>query len=185
MKTIILSTLLALPTVALADGPPEEYQQGLWRSKTEVATIGAVVAAVGVASSGAGIALYDRSDMPAELLIVSGALGSAGGATVMSIAALSARDAPLNRSNSAVGSYLALSLVGVSGIGMASLTLSDDPVTHDALLYGSAGVAATAILPAIAQLAGNKSAWNNRNPKTAWAPIATPDRLGAVAMVTF
>ena len=185
MRTITLSTLLAFPALALADGPSHVYQQGLWRNKTEIATIGAVVAAVGVASSGAGVALSDREDMPAELLIVSGALGSASGVTVMSIAALSARDTPLNRVNSPVGSYLALTLVGVSGIGLASLAVSENQATHDALLYGSAGVATTALIPAIAQLIGNGATWRDRPSNTAWAPIATRDRIGAVAMVTF
>ena len=85
MRSVALLSLLLSPTLALAEGPPEAYLEGLWRAKKDTATAGAVVAGLGIAVAGAGFALDGQPDMPAELLLVSGALGTAGGVTVMSI----------------------------------------------------------------------------------------------------
>jgi len=184
MRTVILAVILS-PTMALADGPPEAYQQGLWKAKKDTATAGAVVAGIGIAASGAGVALDGEESLPTELMMVSGALATASGATVMSIAALSARYDPLNRATSPTGAYLALTLVGASGVGLATLAVTQNETTHDALLYGSAGVAASAVIPAILQLSANGSTWNGRSPAITWAPIATPNHVGGLVAARF
>jgi len=183
MRTLIPALLLS-PTLALANAP-EAYQQDLWRIKKDTATAGAIVAGIGIAASGTGIALDGNDSLPTEMLMVSGALATASGATVVSIAALSARYDPLDRSTSPTGAYLALTLVGASAVGLTTLAVTNNPETHDALLYGSAGVAASAMIPAIAQLAANGSSWNNRATHITWAPMATPNHVGGFASVRF
>jgi hypothetical protein len=185
MRSVALLSLLLSPTLALAEGPPEAYLEGLWRAKKDTATAGAVVAGLGIAVAGAGFALDGQPDMPAELLLVSGALGTAGGVTVMSIAGLSARYDPLNQANAPTGAYLALALVGASGVGLATLAVTQNAETHDALLYGSAGVAASAVIPAVLQLASNGATWNSRATSVTWAPIASPSHAGGAVNIRF
>jgi hypothetical protein len=185
MRSLALLSLLLSPTLAFADGPPEAYLQGLWRAKKDTATAGAVVAGIGITATGAGIALQGQPDIPTELLVVSGALGTASGVTVMSIAGLSARYDPLNQTNAPTGAYLALALVGASGVGLATLAVTENPETHDALLYGSAGVAASAIIPAMFQLSSNAAAWNDRKASVSWAPIASPSHAGGAVSIRF
>lgn len=186
MMRLSLCLALFLPSIAQAtEGAPERYVQDRWRHSRDVSTLGGVVGGLGVATAAAGIALSEDPSVPSGLMIGTGAVAAAGGATVMSVVGLQQRYEFLDRENSAVGAYLSLGLVGLSGIGMlgAVATSPDDPV-HQNLLYGSAAIAGTAIVPAALQLAGNSSRFH-ADHEVSWAPVVAGDRIGAVAVVRF
>ena len=184
-KTIALVLLTLVPTAAMADGPPERYVQDRWRHTRDTATLGAVVGGLGVATAAAGIALSDEPSVPSGLMIGTGGLAAASGATVMGVVGLQQRYEFLDRTNSPVGGYLSLGMVGLSGIGLlgAAATPADSDV-HQTLLYGSAAIGATSLIPAALQLAGNSNRFHSKSQVT-WMPIVTKDRVGAVAAVRF
>ena len=54
-----------------------------------------------------------------------------------------------------------------------------------ALLYGSAGVAATAIIPAGLQLSSNAARFRTKHADLAWVPMVGPDRVGGMVVARF
>jgi hypothetical protein len=187
MSHILLPFLVVaalLPGLAHAsDGtePPARYVQDRWNHTRDTATIGAVVGALGVATAATGVAFRDEASVPSGLLIGTGAAAAASGATVMSIVGLQQRYEFIDRSNSPLGGYLSLGLVGLSGIGMVgALATRADSEVHDTFLYGSAAIGGTALIPAAMQLSGNAG---HIRQTLAWAPMITPDKVGAVAMM--
>ncbi len=187
MRLFLLTLLALVPTAALAvDANPQEYIQDRWRHSRDTATLGAVVGVLGVGTAGAGFALRDEEGVPAGFMIGTGALAAASGATVMSVVGLNQRYEFLDRRNSPVGAYLSLGLVGLSGIGiMGAVVSAPESDVHQSLLYGSAAIGATAIVPAALQLAGNGSRFNAKKTSVSWVPVVTKDHVGAVAALRF
>ena len=146
--------------------------------------MGGVVAGIGVAAAAAGAGTSGTNGVPSDLLLVSGSLTTSAGVTVMSLAGLSARKDPLERSTSGVGAYLGLGLAGASGFATLSLLFTSDPATADTLRYGGAGVAAVAVVPAAAQLITNGRAWQSRT-RVSTVPVLGPEYAGGRATILF
>lgn len=192
-RTLLAALVLApalLPGLAAAaepppaPEPPERYVQDRWRHTRDTATLGVVVGGLGVATAATGIALRDEDSVPSGFMIGTGALAAASGATVMGVVGLQQRYEFLDRANSPVGGYLGLGMVGLAGIGMiGAIATPADSEVHETLLYGSAAIGGTALIPAALQLASNSSRFHSSRPRVAWGPQITRDRVGAVAVV--
>lgn len=189
MTKFVRSTafLLALtPTAAAAsDVDPDRYTRDRWNHSRDTATIGIVVGGLGVATAAAGIALRDESAVPARFMVGTGGLAAASGATVMSVVGLQQRYEFLERSNSGLGAYLSLGLVGLSGVSMLGAVVTNpSEEIHDSLLLGGAALGSVALLPAGMQLAGNAGRFRNR-PSVTVIPRIGKDQVGAVAIARF
>lgn len=181
-----LLLLALLPTAASAgDVDPDRYIGERWNHSRDTATIGVVVGGLGVATAVAGVVLRDDAAVPARFMVGTGGLAAASGATVMSVVGLQQRYAFLESSNSGLGAYLSLGLVGLSGISMLGAVLTDpSEATHDSLLLGGAAIGSVALLPAGMQLAGNAGRFRNR-PSMTVIPKIGKDQIGALAVARF
>lgn len=183
VRSALLVLAVALPSIARAADPPERYVQDRWRHTRDTATLGAVVGGLGVATAATGIALQDQDAVPSGLMIGTGTLAAAGGATIVSVVGLQQRYEFLDRENSAFGSYMSLGLVGLSGIALLGAAATDPGGSvHDTLLYGSAGLGTAALVAGGFQLGSNGSRFHSKNADLAWAPIVAPNRVGVVVV---